>query len=232
MPVIIHQNPEIAYRFTQADFDVSRWASDAQAVPLAGGRGASYRIPIDGRHYVLRRYLRGGLMASLLQDRYLWTGLTHSRPFREQRVLERALDQHLPVPKVAAYQLQRRGLFYRAAIISTYIPNRGTLASWIAEEELPVQQWQALGALIRRLHQAGIDHADLNANNILIDDSMGFHLIDFDKARLRSSGAGWAKGNLQRLLRSLLKIQAQRLSQKLDFHFHDEHWQQLLQGYR
>jgi 3-deoxy-D-manno-octulosonic acid kinase len=68
--------------------------------------------------------------------------------------------------------------------------------------------WRKLGRLLRRFHDAGLDHADLNAHNILRDAGSGFWLIDFDQGRLRSQG-GWREGNLRRLLRSLRKLRRQ-----------------------
>ena len=149
-------------------------------------------------------------MARLLTDRYIWQGLSASRPHREQLAVQQALQFDLPVPQVAAYRVQRSGLFYRAAIISEYIANRGTLASWLFEWPVDENRWAELGQLIRRLHLAGIYHADLNANNILIDNHDRFYLIDFDKAVIKTVTAARGQANLGRLLRSLNKISIQR----------------------
>jgi tRNA A-37 threonylcarbamoyl transferase component Bud32 len=65
--------------------------------------------------------------------------------------------------------------------------------------------WRAVGAAIARLHRAGVDHADLNAHNILMGANGAVSVIDFDRGRLREQGT-WANGNLQRLQRSLIKI--------------------------
>jgi len=51
-----------------------------------------------------------------------------------------------------------------------------------------------------------VDHADLNAHNILMGDG-GVSIIDFDRGRLRAPGK-WAAANLARLQRSLMKIGA------------------------
>jgi 3-deoxy-D-manno-octulosonic acid kinase len=55
------------------------------------------------------------------------------------------------------------------------------------------------------LHRAGVDHADLNAHNILLDSQGVVSVIDFDRGRLRSPGS-WRNANLLRLHRSLGKI--------------------------
>ena len=231
MSVFIQQDESFNHHFTEYDFDIAYWQQDPHTVQLTGGRGASYKIVVQGQALVLRRYLRGGMVAALLQDRYLWSGVSNSRPFREQLVIKHALQHHLPVAEVVAFMLRKKGLYYRAAIISRYIPNQGTLASWLYHQKLEADDWQRIGRLIRRMHDAGIEHVDLNANNILIDQEMNFHLIDFDKAKIRQAEGDWATQNLTRLLRSLHKIQGQRESLNTAFHFNQQHWQILLQGY-
>lgn len=231
MSVFIQQDQHFDHQFIEDDFDIAHWQKESGTRQLTGGRGASYKIVIDEQPLVLRHYLRGGMVAALLHDRYLWTGLTGSRPFREQAVINHALQHQLPVPGVAAFMLQKSGLFYRAAIISHFIPNQGTLASLLYSQSLNDENWQQIGRLIRRMHLSGIEHVDLNANNILVDEALDFHLIDFDKANIKKSIAGWAADNLQRLLRSLNKIQNQRELSSQPFHFNQQNWQALLLGY-
>lgn len=222
------QNP---HQFQTKEFDFDHWQS-LQAKPLAGGRGASQKIEIAHQSLVLRQYRRGGLMARLSRDLYLWTGLYRSRPWREQRVMQHALEQGLPVAECMAFKIEKYRLFYRAAIITRFIPHQGTLASCLFDDELETAQWQRLGQLIRTMHQAGINHADLNANNILLNKDQKFYLIDFDKARIMSNQGSWTDNNTKRLLRSLHKIKRQRSEQELAFHFETRHWEAFQSGYR
>ncbi len=235
MPInqlIIKQLETIDYQFTQRDFELSYWHTKNNSEALTGGRGASQKITIQRQFYVLRHYLRGGLIARFLRDQYLWTGLKNSRPYQEQQVTQHAFQKLLPVPEVVAFCVQKNGLFYRASIISRFINNSGTLAGWLFDSTLADQQWFELGGVIKRLHQADIFHADLNANNILIDDNGQFSIIDFDKAKIVSPLGTAADNNIQRLLRSLKKIQTSRHKQGLAFNFSLTQWQQLIEGYR
>jgi RIO-like serine/threonine protein kinase len=50
-----------------------------------------------------------------------------------------------------------------------------------------------------------VDHADLNAHNVLIDGAGTIGIIDFDRGAVRRDGR-WKRGNLERLRRSLHKI--------------------------
>ncbi len=228
----VWQDDAILHRFGEQDFNADYWYAAGQGQAIDGGRGGSSRISIDGQDFILRRYLRGGLVQHVVSDRYLWTGLASTRPAREQQATEHAQNCGLPVPKVAAWRVIRRGCSYRAAIISSFIPHQATLAGMLARQALASNAWKVLGTLIRQMHDAGIDHADLNANNILIDRVGDFYLIDFDRARVRPAGGRWRRRNLDRLLRSLRKIANQHALSGSVFHFTDDDWQSLLAAYR
>ena len=129
------------------------------------------------------------------------------RSFAEWRLLQQMTLWGLPVPEPIAARYQRAGLFYRCDLITQRIVGAQPLSALLAERALPEAQWRAVGAVIARLHTAGVDHADLNAHNLLIDGAGGVSVIDFDRGRLRHASPGrWAVGNLQRLRRSLDKI--------------------------
>ena len=228
----IRQLDTFDYSFSSNDFDLEFWNKQPGISPLQGGRGGSLKIEILQQSLVLHRYLRGGMMAGVLRDRYIWSGLSRTRPFMEQQVVQHAVRMALPVPEMLGFYVQRHGLYYRAASISRFIQNQGSLAECIASKALAEKLWGKLGELIKKMHQAQICHVDLNANNILIDKNEAFHLIDFDKAIIKSWPGRWSGDNLERLLRSLHKIQRQYQQQGLDFHFREQNWQALLAGYK
>ena len=232
MSQIIKQAEDLPRSLRETDFDIDYWQQRNSAQALDGGRGGSWRIDLDGQAAVLRRYLRGGAMAGLLGDRYLWLGLIQSRPWKEWHVVRHVVGRGLPTPPLIGYSIERSGLFYRAVLLSRFQPNLGTLAGVIEQGELDAGDWRELGGLIRRYHQAGVCHADLNANNILLGEDGDFHLIDFDKAELSPSRKHWREANLKRLRRSLCKISLQRQQEGQIFHFNEADWQELLAGYR
>ena len=59
---------------TPAWFDPEHWLSRGELEGVAHGRGAAHLIHTAGLHYVLRHYRRGGLIAHLSADRYVWRG--------------------------------------------------------------------------------------------------------------------------------------------------------------
>jgi tRNA A-37 threonylcarbamoyl transferase component Bud32 len=71
------------------------------------------------------------------------------------------------------------------------------------------QQWRAIGSTIARFHSHGVQHADLNASNILLGADGAVYVLDFDRGRIRARGA-WEQEVLARLKRSLDKLKAQR----------------------
>ncbi len=62
-------------------FDPQYWEARGELDGSARGRGTTHFVRSAGRRLVLRHYRRGGLMARLLGDRYLWHGEQSTRPF-------------------------------------------------------------------------------------------------------------------------------------------------------
>jgi 3-deoxy-D-manno-octulosonic acid kinase len=208
-------------------FDTDYWHARSESAPVFGGRGGSIRINIEGQVAILRQYLRGGMIARLSTDRYFWLGRSRTRAWREWSILKLAIEAGLPVPTPLGVCVCRDGLFYRAAIITAYIENSETLAERLRHRALGQKSWHGLGLLLRQFQEHGFRHADLNANNLLIDKQDRFYIIDFDKARMMKNLDDWQWLPLRRLQRSLEKIDRQ---QKI--HYRSTDWQALIDGYQ
>ncbi len=183
-------------------------ASPANVQQTAGGRGQIHVVCHAGQDYVLRHYRRGGLFARITADRYVWTGLRFSRPWREWRLLAQLHAHGLPVPRPLAAKLTRRAAIYRADLATLRLPAEGSLAEHLLRAPLSETAWRKLGEVIWMFHALGVCHADLNAHNVLLADAGAqFWLIDFDKATLRAPAQSWQSENVQRLKRSLDKLQ-------------------------
>lgn len=154
---------------------------------------------------MLRHYRRGGLVARLLGDRYLYTGAASTRAYAEWRLLRQLRAWGLPVPAPVAACYRRAGLFYRADLITEELPTRLTLAGALASGPLPEAAWRAVGRCVAALHAHGVEHADLNANNLLLGADGRVYVLDFDRGRVRPRG-DWERGVLARLERSLVKV--------------------------
>lgn len=196
-------------RQVEAEWFSPAWWGD-RARPVAGsGRGGAWFVESPVGPLVLRHYLRGGWAANFSRDGYVWHGAARARSFAEFRLARLLHARGLPVPRSVAACYWRRGASYRAAILIERLLGVHSLAerAAVAGHDAP---WEETGRLIARFHRAGLDHADLNAHNILFDATGQGWLIDFDKGRLRIPETGWREGNLARLKRSLIKVRGER----------------------
>jgi 3-deoxy-D-manno-octulosonic acid kinase len=186
-------------------FDRDTLIAQGRLVDAPGGRGSVSFISVGGLELVYRRYLRGGLAARVSRDRYLWLGEARTRAFREFHLLAGLVRLGLPVPRPVAARYVRHGLSYRAELVTRRLPGVSSLAArWLAGEATD-EDWAIAGRCIRRFHDAGVRHADLNANNIMLDGRGGAWLLDFDRGRMQPPGP-WREQVLARLGRSLEKI--------------------------
>lgn len=203
--------------------DAALFTPPGSAASAVGGRGSAWILDRGDAQWVLRHYRRGGLPGKMARDRYLWIGLRLSRPWWEWRLLDSLYKEGLPVPQPVAARVMRSGFLYRGDLITRRIPGARSVAEGLAAGQAARMPWMAIGRCIRRFHQAGVCHADLNAHNVLLDASDTIYLIDFDRGTRRESGA-WTAANLARLKRSLDKLSGQD-------GFNLAAWHALLEGY-
>lgn len=195
--------------FDPGFFEPARWHTQTGAGMVSGGRGGALFIDAPFGRCVLRHYRRGGMVAGLMGDRYLWTGAERTRGFAEFRLLAALRSRDLPVPAPIAARYRRQGAHYRADLITRRIDGAQTLAELFVHGGVDAQVMTRVGSAIARFHAEGAYHADLNAHNVLLNDDAVW-LIDFDRGELRTPARDWQLANLARLKRSLLKIGASR----------------------
>jgi len=212
----------------QADgvfFEPDHWRAHNALTGTATGRGTTFFVRDGDNEWVVRHYRRGGLIGKLISDRYLWAGLEATRAWREWRLLAGLYGEGFPVPQPIAARVVRMGLFYRADIVTRRL-DATPLSEQLQHGRLSSHAWHAIGTTLRRFHDAGVWHADLNAHNILVAGEEVF-LIDFDRGHRGQLSASKARGNLFRLRRSLDKLN--RLHRV--FCFDEEDWKSLTRGY-
>ncbi|MFP4285388.1 MAG: 3-deoxy-D-manno-octulosonic acid kinase [Desulfovermiculus sp.] len=227
--IYIRHNQDLLPEPVQADFfSPSYWQKKGCLVSRASGRGNAYAVVYNTAHFFLRHYQRGGVFGPLLHDYYLWTGLHATRAWREFKLLADMANSGLPVPRPVAAHVKRKGILYQADIVTERINGSATLTQLLAHGQLADTMWKAIGSCIRRFHDQGVFHADLNAHNILIDEKHTIWLIDFDrsfKARLGNRGK---QANLRRLKRSLHKVWPDEVKTRLPI---THAWDLLYKGY-
>jgi 3-deoxy-D-manno-octulosonic acid kinase len=208
-------------------FDPQHWEARGEVEGTARGRGSAHYIKTDGKRFVLRHYRRGGLVARLSNDRYFWHGADETRPFAEWQLTYRLHRAGLPVPAPLAARYQQTGMTYTGDIITERLNTVGSLAECLATGALSILTWISIGRCIRRFHDLGVCHADLNAHNLLLNEDAQVYMIDFDQCQLRKAGL-WRDGNLVRLRRSLEKVTYSLPRDR----FGEADWHGLLDGYR
>jgi 3-deoxy-D-manno-octulosonic acid kinase len=212
---------------SEALFDPDFWAARGEAAAASAGRGSAWFVGSAAHPWVLRHYRRGGFVARISEDRYWWSEEDRVRSFTEWRLLHYLSERGLNVPKPVAAFYRREQWTYRCDLITERILQAQPMSAALEEGALAAPVWRAVGAAVARLHRHGVDHADLNAHNILIDTVGIISVIDFDRGKLRTAGA-WTSRNLARLKRSLQKIAAVLPPDR----FTPASWAELMAGYQ
>jgi 3-deoxy-D-manno-octulosonic acid kinase len=215
-----------ASNLTVSWFDARYWESLGLVDGHARGRGITRYIKAEGKDLVLRPYRRGGLMARFSAHHYIWRGEESARPFREWQLTYRMHKAGLPVAAPVAAHYRRRFGMYTGELITERLAIKGSLWQCLQADTLSTLTWIAVGRCIRRFHDFGVCHADLNARNLLLGEEK-VYLIDFDRCNLRKPGL-WRDSNLVRLRRSLEKVTYSLPRER----FTEADWHALLDGYR
>ena len=219
-------DPRYAEQISALWFAAEYWQSVGAITGQAQGRGATHFIEYQQQAWVLRHYKRGGLIGKLLNDQYLYTGLTHTRVWQELQLLRYMLAKNLPVPTPIAGRVEVKLAYYRGDLISAKIPQASDLHQRLLQQPLAQEIWTKIGQTIARFHQQQVFHHDLNIHNIMLDAQQKVWLIDFDKCALRP-GDKWKSANLARLQRSLEK----ECRVHPDYHYRQANMDSLLDGY-
>lgn len=152
----------------------------------------------------VRHARRGGLAGALLGGLYLRL----DRPVRELRAAAVARGAGVGVPDPVAVRATRvGGLFWRFTVVTSEVRDAANLLTLAPTLDGPRKR-QAIERVadeLRRLHAAGVYHADLTVKNILLNDA-GVYIIDLDKAVLAGGRVSSLDVmNLARLNRSVEK---------------------------
>jgi len=219
---------ELKDEITPEYFDGAYWQHNNAIIGSAFGRGITWFFKINNAEFVLRHYHRGGLIAKLIKDAYFYTGLKNTRAYQEFVVTQQLIDKNLPAPKPVAGQVIKQGIFYQADLITEKIAGAKDLVAVLKERALNDIDYQQIGTMIRRFHDVGLWHADLNTHNIILDGQGKWWLIDFDRCQFKPAADGWKQANLTRLKRSFVKEQAKDIA----FQWQLSDWDLLLAGYQ
>ena len=195
------------------------WTRIAQRRFAAQGRAGVVSFPLgkDLPAMIVRRYVHGGVWARIGRDRY-W-GM--ERALTELIVAESAKRGGVRTPDPIGVLGQRlSGPFWRLAFLSAEVTDSEDLIHYgcrlseyppetAAAEKRGVIREAALQ--IRKMHDLGIDHADLHLKNLLLrrrpDSTPEVYLLDFDRSSCGPALDSDARlKNIKRLARSVRKV--------------------------
>jgi 3-deoxy-D-manno-octulosonic acid kinase len=181
-----------------------------RAVEKGHGRGAMALLAIGGRTAIGKRALHGGFCGRALAGLYLG----HGRIEAAAEAALRLRSAGVPTPEViAAGWRSVAGPFCALALLTEAIPGESLHARFSASADPPRERralLRAAGEAVRKMHDAGFVHADLNLGNLVVGAGGGepiVHIIDLDGGRFTTPPLDRAAlGNLRRLLRSWEKF--------------------------
>jgi 3-deoxy-D-manno-octulosonic acid kinase len=218
-------------------FDRGWWAANGTIEEVPGGRASVFLLSVEQDSWVLRHYRRGGFIANISADRYIWTGESRCRSFAEWRLLARLRSLGLPVPIPVAARYVRGTLTYTADLITEFLHDTISLAKAMTSAQVHEPVWHSVGRTIASFHAQGVHHADLNAHNVMLrlpschselestSHTADVFLLDFDRGQIREPGE-WEADVLARFRRSLEKVS--RLAGQV---FEDRCWLWVMEGY-
>ncbi len=207
-------------------FDAAFWQKSGRIIGSATGRGTTWFIRAERVEAALRHYRRGGLFGKIVSDHYLFFGWEQTRSYQEFQLLKTLREAGVNVPKPVAARAMKRTFCYQADLLSEKIANARDVVSILQSQSLGAEIYQKIGAEIRKMHDAQVNHTDLNTHNILIDDDNKVWIIDFDKCS-QQTGDSWKSSNLKRLQRSFEKERVKRAIQ-----FQPLDIELIMQGYK
>jgi 3-deoxy-D-manno-octulosonic acid kinase len=171
------------------------------------GRGAMHVLATGRGEIVAKRLQRGGRLGAFLRG---WFADAR-RPLREAEAAELLLARGCATAPVVAARATRGPFGLHALELATArVPSRGDLLDVLRSRSLPLPQVAAAaGGTLRRLHDAGLRHRDLNARNLLVPAGSaagGLVVLDLDRCRVGEPlGRHERVAALARLARSLVK---------------------------
>ncbi|MFH0264207.1 3-deoxy-D-manno-octulosonic acid kinase [Vibrio rumoiensis] len=191
-------------------FNPEFWHEQNKVLGSAQGRGTTWFVQTDTLPAALRHYRRGGLFGKIVKDHYWFTQWHQTRSCEEFQLLQHLVKAGVNVPKPIAARAVKRTVCYQADILTQKIEGAEDLVAILQQRTLTNEVYQAIGQQIKKLHQANVNHTDLNIHNILLDNDNKVWIIDFDKCHIEpdlgeTSIKVWQKSNLDRLLRSFQK---------------------------
>jgi tRNA A-37 threonylcarbamoyl transferase component Bud32 len=179
----------------------------------SGLMGRAPLLALDEQRLV-RRFRHGGLLRRVRGERYF----DPERPFREAALAEQLQRLGVPTAPVLAARAQALRLGgWRLELVVRRIPEARDLGALMAAarlrgERLPSSLLRAVGSMVRRMHDLGFLHADLQPNNLLVvgePSAAQLVVLDLDGSAFYSAlNVEQRAANVARFTRFILRREA------------------------
>ncbi len=195
-----------------------RWAAAQPARRIFTGRGEAYGVTLGDAAAVVRHARHGGMLAPLLGD--VFAG--RPRFYREAELARRLAEGGVNTPALLAGVRYGAGPFHRADVATERIAGADLVEVFFGDHPptgaARAAALEAVGRLIRRLHDLGWVHPDLQLRNVLVADAAASGgpapaawLLDVDTCRPMRGDADTERArNLARFERSWAKWNRRR----------------------
>lgn len=224
----IIENTEVDLPLAPEFFTAQFWYNQQSILKTAAGRGTTYFVQHQDDVWVLRQYLRGGLVAKVIKQHFYFTTVKNTRVYQEIALLLNLRQAGINVPQPIGGYVQKHVCWYTNRILLQAIPGAQEIHQLCRHAQLTEDICQKIGVEIAKMHNAGVFHHDLNIQNILQDDQGQIWLIDFDKCfTTKHLTHAQCQMNIARLHRSINKKRALHP----DYVFTDKHWGALIDAY-
>jgi 3-deoxy-D-manno-octulosonic acid kinase len=177
------------------------------------GRGTVHVLSTPRGEIVAKQLLRGGVVGALLRRWYA----DLRRPLREAAAAEQLAARGCPTPAVVAARATRSfGPFHQLEVATERVVGAVDLLEALRAGGSLTVLARAAGRTLRRAHDAGLHHRDLQVKNLLVpagfpgsggpEDPASLVVLDLDRCRVAEPlDEGQRVASLTRLARSLVK---------------------------
>ena len=184
--------------------ELTKELREADVLPHLG-RGGIKIVSVGGKHLVSRKYLHGGLLRLITQDRFF----SDKRCSAEAEALNYLRGKGFPVVTPFATVAEKRIVAYRLTILTILEQGSVNLLDYLntAGHSDRISIIGGFVHLFCKMQALGVYHPDLHIANVLVASTGKLVFLDFDRAQRRALSRRDREAMLWRLWRHIVKME-------------------------